>query len=429
VIGSDEHKFRLNPILSRAPGKIVSSLVALVLVLFLSDYAARRSVDFPVYYAAARAMLAANAPLYGPTSGMGYPQVYRYPPLFLILFAPLAWLPFKLAATLWTALKLVILYFLTHALFNRLALYSTVVRILAPLPALPYLALEFHYGNAQFYIFSLVALALLCLKKRPMLAALALALGISLKVWPLFFVPYCIALGFRRVALWTLGLTVAVTLLPAAFFGPQRYAGLLKEWAAQEFTVAATPGEPGIIGFPSQSLHSVMMRYFVSLDYSKLPDPHYPKFNLTSVDSRVVESAWVVLSAVGYAGLLLLAYRHRKLDELIVHAIAFCCYALLQPFTQAGDLVVLLWPIAVAAALLQQHTGLPNWARAALWTSMSLMIFKSLLPGAPVHRALEVLGLDFWLVCLLTAGLLAASRINSSPHPFAYQPATSLPRA
>lgn len=393
-------------------GTIVFACAALLLVALLSDIAARRPIDFRVYYATAHAMAAGNMPLYGPMSGILWPQIYRYPPLFLLLFFPFSLLPYKLSAALWAAGKFFALYFLARALFQRLELNGPLVRVLALLPAAAYLAVEFHYGNVQFYIFSLVALALLWVKKRPVPAALALALGISVKLWPLFFVPYCLALGHRRFVQLTLAFTLGLTLIPAAFFGPQRYAQLLKEWSTQEFGVASTPGEPGIVGFPSQSLHSVMMRTFVSLDYSKLTDPHYPKYNLAALDSRVVELAWVILAAAGYAGLLLIAYQGKDGDQsLVLHGIAFCAYVLLQPFSQNGDFVVLLWPTIVAAGLLHHRALLTPFARAALGGALSLMIVEALLPGAPMRRALQVLGSDFWLASLLAAGLIAAAHL------------------
>ncbi len=403
--------------MKRARGRtILFACAALLVVAVLSDFAARRPIDFRVYYATAHALAAGNMPLYGPMSGILWPQIYRYPPLFLLLFFPFSLLPYKLSAAVWAAGKFVVLYFLARALFVRLEVNGALARLLAVLPATAYLAVEFHYGNVQFYIFGLVALALLWVKDRPVPAALALALGISLKAWPLFFVPYCVALGYRRFARWTLGFTLGLTLIPALFFGPQRYARLLKEWGTQEFGVASTAGEPGIVGFPSQSLHSVMMRYFVSLDYSKLTDPHYPKYNLAALDSRVVELAWVVLDAAGYAGLLLIAWltTRREKDgdqQLILHGIAFCGYVLLQPFSQNGDFVVLVWPTIVAAGLLYHRGALSPLARAALSAALSLMIVEALLPGAPVRRALQVLGSDFWLTSLLAAGLLAAVRV------------------
>jgi len=98
-------------------------------------------------------------------------------------------------------------------------------------------------------------------------------------------------------------------------------------------------------------------------------------------------------------------------QQLILHGIAFCGYVLLQPFSQNGDFVVLVWPTIVAAGLLYHQGMLPPLARAALSAALSLMIVEALLPGAPVRRALQVLGSDFWLTALLAAGLLAAGRL------------------
>ena len=175
---------------------------ALVLILLLSDFATRRVVDFPAYYDAVQAMRAGKVNLYGPNGALA--MIYRYPPLFLLLFFPLALLPFKWAAILWTAPKFAVLYFLVRAMLLRLKVRNALVATLAFCPSAAYLALEFHYGNAQFYVFALVALGLLWLRTRPLPAALALALAISIKVWPLFFVPYGFAVGYRRVAGWTL---------------------------------------------------------------------------------------------------------------------------------------------------------------------------------------------------------------------------------
>ena len=382
-------------------------LIVILMVALLSYYAARHTVDFPIYHAMARAMLAGNGPLYGPNSGVGWPLVYRYPPLFLLLFVPFALLPLKLGAVIWTALKFVALYYLARALLARLQLSSPIgVQFLALIPAVPYLALEFHYGNAQFFIFAMVAAALLCMQKRPIQAALILALGISLKVWPLFFLPYLMARRYRHVVALTLAFTVGLTLIPVGYWGWHGNAALLRQWATQEYGIAATGGEADIPGFPSQSLRSVMMRYLVSLDYSKLYDPNYPKFNLTAVNPHTVELLWAILAASAYAALLLFAWRGRESEELTLHGLAFCGLVLLQPFTKNTDLVVLLWPITVGVAALHGDKMLQRWARGALYIAMSLMVLKPFLPTSAMHRILQVLGADFWETCLLGAGLI-----------------------
>jgi hypothetical protein len=384
---------------------LVTALV-LIITALLSYVAARRSVDFPVYYYSARKMLSRAGPIYGPESGVGWPQVYRYPPLFLVLFIPFALLPLRLAAIIWAALKFLVLGFLARALFSRLRTHGLVLQLLSFLPALPYLAVEFHYGNAQFFVFALVAAAFLCLDERPAPAALALSLAISVKVWPLFFVPYLIVRRRIAVAGLALVLTAGLTLLPAGYFGWHTNTSLLHQWANQELGIASTAGEPAIIGFPSQSMHGALMHFLVSLNYAQLTDSNYPKLNLATFDPRVIELLWLILAATGYTGLLFLARRQPEFENLTIHSVAFCALLLLQPFTQVGDLVILFWPIAIAVAALHDDADLPAWARAALYVALSLMVLKPLVPGRAIQRLLQVLGADFAASSLLAAGLI-----------------------
>ena len=385
--------------------RVLTAALALMGIVALSYIAARRTVDFPVYHYAARKMLSRTGPMYGPQSGIGWPQVYRYPPLFLLLFIPFALLPLRLAAIIWAGLKFAALGLLARALFSRLRTQGLGFQLLSFLPALPYLAVEFHYGNVQFFIFALAGAALLWVEERPVRAALALALAISVKVWPLFFVPYLVARKRTGVAALTVALAAALTLLPAGYFGWHANASLLRQWADQELGVSSTAGEPAIIGFPSQSLHSVLMRFLVSLNYAALTDSNYPKLNLGSFDPRMVELLWSLLAAAGYMGLLFLA-RRAKSDDLTLHSAAFCALLLLQPFTQTGDLVILFWPIAVAVAILRDDRDLPAWVRGALYVAISLMVLKPLVPDRNAQRLFQVLGVDFAATSLLAAGLI-----------------------
>jgi hypothetical protein len=386
--------------------RLVAALLALIIIAALSYFAAQRPVDFPVYHYAARKMLAHSGPMYGPQSGIGWPQVYRYPPFFLILFIPFALLPLQIAAVIWAALKFAALGLVARALFWRLRMHGLGWQFVSLLPALPYLAVEFHYGNVQFFIFALVAAALLLMDERPGLAAVALAVAISIKVAPLFFVPYLIARKRSRLAVLTLAFTAVFTTLPAGYLGWHENASLLRRWAAQEVGVASTAGEPAIIGFPSQSVHSILMRYLVSLDYAQLTDPNYPKLNFGNFDPSAVELLWFFVAAAGYLGLLLLARRSGPEDWLL-DAIAFCALLLLQPFTQIGDLVILVWPIAVAVALLRWDRQMPSWIRAAFYLALGIMVLKPLVPNGGLQRFFQVLGIDFALTSTLAAALLA----------------------
>src|SRR5262245_25157870 len=75
-------------------------------------HVSQHPMDFRVYHYGARGVFDGTRPVYGPTSGLGWPMHYRYPPLFLLLFAPLAMLPLGLAAAIWVVAKIGILIWL-----------------------------------------------------------------------------------------------------------------------------------------------------------------------------------------------------------------------------------------------------------------------------------------------------------------------------
>src|SRR5437016_2119705 len=165
-----------------AGGALIAVLAAL--------YVARHPMDFRVYYFGARGVFDGTRPVYGRSSGLGWPMHYRYPPLFLLLFAPLAMLPLGLAAAIWVVGKVAVLVVLLRALERRLKPATTfgwqnghqngprgpqngppkpqngdqnvVARfsrryavIISFLLITPYLVEEFRYGNAQFFVVAL----------------------------------------------------------------------------------------------------------------------------------------------------------------------------------------------------------------------------------------------------------------------------------
>jgi hypothetical protein len=359
-------------------------------------------MDLRVYHYGARGFFDGTRPMYGLSSGLGWPLHYRYPPLFMFLFAPMAALPLGLSAAVWVALKFVVLILLLRALARRFGLPGTVSEWLIPtLVAGVYVVEDFRYGNAQFFVFALVAVALLIARERPMMSGAALALAIAIKVWPAFFVPYLAARRDWKVVGWAVTLCIAFTLLPSLWFGLEGNLQLLREWTAQEFSTQLGQSE---IWFPNQSLRGVLMRYLTRIDYAALPDSNYPTIEVVRWDPRTVRSFWLALAAAVYAGLLVLAYRRRDSSGLVEHALAFCLLALLQPFTQKYALVVLLWPALAAGKILK----LPL-ARILTYSAIILILTQPLLPGAGVQRFVQVLGFDFAAATLLALAMTYAS--------------------
>lgn len=366
-------------------------------------------MDFRVYHFGARGVFDGTRPVYGQSSGLGWPMHYRYPPLFLLLFAPLAAIPLGPAAALWVAAKIVVLALLLRAILvrkpnptpRRKRWYLISFVFMAP-----YIVEELRYGNAQFFVVALTIGALLVLRDKVSLAAASLGLAISIKVWPIFFVPYLAIRREWKMVAYTLGFAVFLALLPSLYFGFAENLDLLGQWFNQEFRTQLGESE---IWFPNQSLRGVLMRYLTVIDYVSLPDPNYVQVNVVAMDPAMVRLLWILLAAGLYAGFLVLVHRRRDPDAWLDHGLAFCLLALLQPFTQKYALVVLLWPAILAAGLMEKTVH-----RILIISAAALVVIQPLVPGATAQRLLQVLGMDFAAVLLLTIVMALSASSNRS---------------
>ncbi|PYV18901.1 MAG: hypothetical protein DMG21_03420 [Acidobacteria bacterium] len=121
-----------------------------------------KAVDLHVYHAAARSFFLQNGPMYGANQEFGWPSLYRYPPLFLCLFRPLASLPFRVVVGIWAAFEvlalgpLIRIWYRRHppARFGPELCFSALI-------LLPYLLYGLQVGNAQLLLVEMVCLALL----------------------------------------------------------------------------------------------------------------------------------------------------------------------------------------------------------------------------------------------------------------------------
>jgi hypothetical protein len=378
--------------------------IAVVLIAGgLAYHATAEPIDYAVYYHGARGVFEGIRPVYGVWSGMGWPMHYRYPPLFLLLFTPLAMLPMTWGAALWVVMKMAALAGLLQK-FREGVLKTAPVWIVVALAG-PYLIEEFRYGNAQFIVTALTAAGLLLVRQQPSLSAGTLALAISLKVWPLFFVPYLAARKDWKVVIWTLGLVIFFAVMPSVYFGFQGNLGLLQEWFSQEFQAQYQNTQAQ---FPNQSLRGLLTRYLTVIDYTQARDSNYRQVNVAALDPEVVRLLWLILAGTIYMAFLFVAHRRHKTDGWLDHGLAFSLLPLLQPFTQKYALSVLLWPAMAAGVLVaRRRFSIPIFAAA------TLVMIQPLVPGAAAQRFLQVLGFDVAANALL-AGALAAAAIKAS---------------
>jgi hypothetical protein len=383
------------------PRKLWLSGAAVLVALGFAWYGAQEPMDFRVYYYGAEKVFSGTGPVYGNNSGLGWPMHYRYPPPFLFLALPFTKLPLGLAAAVWVILKCGTLFLLSAALWKCLGpTKSKAAWIIPLLIAGPYVVQDLHYGNAQSFTFALTGAALLALTTAPLLAACALALAITIKVWPLFFVPYLAARREWRVIAWTLALTAGLLLLPAMYFGFQANIGLLAQWFHQEFATQTGESE---IWFPSQSLRGVMMRYLTWIDYSRVPDSNYPLVHVATLAPSTVRTLWALLVGLAYAGLLAITARRKNAVFGLSEALAFTALILLQPFSQKYALVVLLWPAIVAGRLASNGR-----ARGLLYAVAAITAIQPLISGPASQRLMQVLGVDFLATALLAVFLVVS---------------------
>ncbi len=374
---------------------LTCAAIACVVIGF-AWHVSQQPMDFRVYHFGARGVFDGTRPVYGRSSGLGWPMHYRYPPVFLLLFAPFAWLPLGISAALWLVFKAMVLLVLIRSIAKRFPSPESGTDWLVPiLLAGPFVIQDFRYGNAQFFIFALTAFGLLLARENPIAAGSSLGLAIAVKVWPLFFVPYLIVSRRLKTAAYSLLFAAVLTLLPSVYFGVRGNASLIGQWFRQEFATQTGQEE---IWFPSQSIRGVMMRYLTAIDYSQVPDSNYPSVNIAHINPAVVRTLWFIVAGTAYLAFLWFASKQHAMPWAN-EALGFCLVALLQPFTQKYALVVLLFPAIVAARIK------PGIARNLVYLSIALVLIQPIISGAANQRLMQTLGLDFAATLLLGLAL------------------------
>src|SRR5215469_9051387 len=186
-----------------APGRRLALWGLLVALALVATFALARNIDFRVYWYGAQAYSAHTAPLYGPRSGLGFPLHYRYPPVTYLLIEPVGWLPLRWAGFLWVlgswAACGAAVVLAVHTARSR---YTAAGIVAASAYLIAYAVLAIRAGNVQPYVIAMIFAALLLAESRPVLAAGLLALAITFKIWPLFFLPWFLRRGRRAVLAW-----------------------------------------------------------------------------------------------------------------------------------------------------------------------------------------------------------------------------------
>lgn len=377
---------------------------------FVSYLRPLKAVDLHIYHAAAKSYFLLSGPMYGANQEFGSPSLYRYPPLFLFIFRPLASLPFRAVASIWTGLEILPLAPLVCLWYRRYPPARLGPALtLSGLILAPYLLYELQVGNVQLFLIEMICLGLLLADDHPMAAALLLGLATAIKIWPGCMLVALVLRGRWKIgltALWSAGISSVV---PGFFIGWRALASLVQQWYFQELRINALLGDHW---YPSESLRGVMLRYFTRMDYSGLPDPNYRNVNFLGFPSWEVRQYWLVLAIL--IGLAALVCAYRLKSDASAYSILFCAILIIQPNVRGTIFVALLWPVLYAGVVASEATTKP-WFRAVVMGVAAMSSFTHLFPGAQAQRWMQVLGADFLCVLLpLTIALCAVSAGESS---------------
>jgi hypothetical protein len=401
----------------RRPLRFFGFAAGAVLLILGARYCAGHYVDFPVYWHATQSLLNGRHDLYsrdfvwGTDSWMSY----RYPPLFLLLFTPLGMLPYTTAAYIWIALKFAALAVTLRLLYKILGVErENAFRfwLLPFLIATPYLVEEFHYGNVHFFIVFLSIGALYLLETgRPVSSAIALALSISIKVFPVFFLPYFLIRKQLRYVSLTLAFVALFNFLPGFYFGFSENSALLRSWFEQVVrNREAHEFNSGI----NQSLKGILQRYLSHIPYeNRLTDPGYSNINIADLSSQTVQAIWYVATAVMASGVVIVCLLYRKQEDrgsrVLVYGFIACAILAFAPSTGYNYMVLLLLPGAAVSAYLVRHYH-EKHARTVLAlavVAVLLSVVPPLLPGRLVQRQMQIYSPYFFstLALLLSIGV------------------------
>ncbi len=400
-------------------------LVGLIAIGLLGLLFIRNLIDFPVYYAAGQSLIGGRTDLYSPDFALGRVMDYRYPPLFLVALTPLWFLPYTLAAYVWyvlSVLELIGCVLIVVRVFPSFR-ESWILWIVVAFGVIQYFVMALHYGNAHLLAtFLLFASLYYVLQQKDLPAAALMALAITIKLTPVLLLPY-----FVLKRQWTFVASVCVFLVafniaPSIYFGFRGNSELLRSWyghvvASQEFHEDNGP--------INLSLKGQLRRYLSTVDYSQRVDGdvQYPSINLASLSRQQVVGIWAVIAAGLFAGVLFLVWRgggssqasvqQSDLDRvgLFAHELSLmlCLMLLVGPLTSKIYFIALFWPLACLASVAVDRKAREGRVAMRVMVVVALVnLVLPLLPGRSVQRLLLVLGVDFYLNCLLMAALMVA---------------------
>jgi Glycosyltransferase family 87 len=379
---------------------------AVALLAIVASLGLAKNIDFGVYWHAVRSFNNQSQPLYGPGSGIGYPMIFRYPPIAYLLLWPLGSLPLRWAGFVWIlgAWTLAIVSVLTTARVLHLQFRPPAV-LLSFAGILAYCVLAVHSGNIQPYLIAMIFSALTLSRRRPVLAAGLLAISISFKIWPVFFLPCFLRPGRRAVLTWLFPALLILWLIPLVVWPPHQYVHLIGQWYREELQIGSAPSE--LWYFPGQSLRGILLRYTTSAD----PWLHgFPDVHFVCLSTAAAVRIWFVAASCTYVAVCSVMLRSAARTQWVWDGLFFALFCVLEPFCPKSSMIALGPAVMVGAALYSEITA--GGSVRAAWIARRLFVLACVLSFLcavmqyrPALRLMLAIGADFYVSLLLLLAL------------------------
>jgi len=331
--------------------KLQHNYIRYVIIIFVaimaigltgSIFSGHTSGDFDVYYQSSLNYLA-HTPIYIAHSGI---EEFKYSPLFAWFFSFFTIFEKTTSMYLWSILNIFLLFSMFYFIFKLRQISFNSIK--------DFLIIFFLFALTGRYIFSNIKIGqvniLLCfllvltmyfdIKKKCLWAAACLALSLMIKLFPLLFLAYFILRRKFKIAGFTVLVTAALLLLPAAYSGFSLNLKYLHEWVVLLKTTPATM----LYSVKNYSLFAFFAWLFISR--------HEPQFILnyrfiTKGLTSEVYYAWAA-SCFAFFGLFFYdAIFKKERDERIVYldySCLFVCVLLFNPLAYLNALVLLVVP-------------------------------------------------------------------------------------
>jgi len=268
---------------------------------------------------------------------------------------------------------------------------------------LAYVVLAVRYGNVQPFVIAWLFTAQILSETRPVVAGILLALAVTFKIWPIFFLVLFLRRERFRTALAAVVSLLIVWAAPIFAFGPRGYWALLRDWYVAVGRVGTTYSE--FYYFPGQSLRGILLRWLTPVEPAM---SSFPKINILSLQPKLAVEIWGVTALILCVCFTVWMLRSDRSRMWAWDGLAFVLYSMLEPYAVKSGLISLA-PAAITAACLFtlasteqiRKARAPRWANGLFLTVCAISFLEAVAQYRPLTRYCLVIGVDFWMEVLL----------------------------